>query len=47
MKRGRPDPPPWAPKFTYQKHEDTLHGFMAMILGAIPDMSVTQTTSAA
>jgi kynurenine formamidase len=27
------DPPPLAPKITYQKHQDTLHEFMAMIPG--------------
>ncbi|MBB3219563.1 cyclase family protein [Pseudoduganella umbonata] len=27
------DPPPLAPKITYQKHTDTLHEFMAMIPG--------------
>ncbi len=27
------DPPPLAPKITYQKHQDTLHEFMAMLPG--------------
>ena len=30
------DPPPLAPKITYQKHQDTLHEFMAMIPGTTP-----------
>jgi kynurenine formamidase len=30
------DPPPLAPKITYQKHQDTLREFMAMIPGTTP-----------
>ena len=31
------DPPPLAPKITYQKHEDTLSEFMAMSPGTTVD----------
>ena len=31
------DPPPLAPKITYQKHADTLPEFMAMIPGTKPE----------
>lgn len=31
------DPPPLAPKITYQKHQDTLPEFMAMIPGTTPE----------
>ena len=31
------DPPPLAPKITYQKHQDTLPEFMAMIPGTKPE----------
>ncbi len=30
------DPPPLAPKISYQKHQDTLHEFMAMIRAPSP-----------
>jgi hypothetical protein len=31
------DPPPLAPKITYQKHADTLPEFMAMLPGTRPE----------
>ena len=31
------DPPPLAPKITYQQHAETLPGFMAMIPGTTPE----------
>ena len=32
------DPPPLAPKITYQRHADTLPEFMAMIPGTQPEV---------